>query len=367
MVDVTGETRRHRIKVAPIGGVWTKIRDRKIGEAVLNAIRARVAEGYTIDQAASFFTRRPTAANRVATKLGEFLERERARLRAGDVSPRTVRELERFCRETGEFAFWRDEHIHEVTFKRLEKWREELGARVGAKTARNVMGEFHRFMRWLVRCGDLDRVPEFPEIPYEKKAPKILFADEQRAVLDAIAYEARGVFLAMAHTLRPGEARGADLDDWIPRQRAIHVRRAAKGLEASAPILKAKEGNWRLVGADDELATWVEWRIERATKAERLRRSGVPLFPNWRARNETGRWTHASITAEWKAACARAGVAGVSVYPGTKHSSATELARRGVDRATLQRFLGHADQRSTDGYVVLADADTFEIFRRRGE
>jgi hypothetical protein len=31
----------------------------------------------------------------------------------------------------------------------------------------------------------------------------------------------------------------------------------------------------------------------------------------------------------------------------------------------LQRFAGHADRRSTDGYIVLADRDTVEIMRRR--
>lgn len=364
MVDVTGESRRYRIKVAPIGGVWTKIRDEQTGRAVLGAIRARVAEGYTIDQAAGFFTRRPTEANRIPVKLAAFLERERARLKAGDISPRTVRELARFCGERGEFSYWRDEHIHEVTFKRLEQWRTDLGKRVGPKTARNVLGEFHRFLKWLVRCGDLERVPEFPEIRYERKAPKILFPDEQRAVLDAIAFEHRGVFLAMAHTLRPGEARGANLDDWIPRQRAIHVRRACKGLEAAAPVLGAKESNWRLVGADDDLAGWIDYRLGRATAAEKLRRSGVPLFPNWRA-PASGRWSHAAITWEWQRACKIAGVEGVSVYPGTKHSTSTDLFRRGVDRKTIQHALGHKDDRSTEHYVVLADADTLEVFRRR--
>ena len=53
------------------------------------------------------------------------------------------------------------------------------------------------------------------------------------------------------------------------------------------------------------------------------------------------------------------------LYAGTKHSTATELFRRGVDRTLIQAALGHADARSTDAYVVLADADTLDVFRRR--
>lgn len=372
VVEVNGNGRRHRIKIAPIGGVWTKIRDRHVAEAVLSAIRTRVAEGFTIAQAASAFERKPTAENLVSVKLQAFLQRERSRVRSGDISPRTLGELERFCGKdgrTGEFSRWDGWHVHEVKYKSLEQWRDELGARgVSSKTASNILGEFRRFLAWLVVGGDLDQVPVFPEIPYERRAPKILFADEQRTVLAAIPWAQRGIFLAMAHTLRPGEARGVYLSDWLARPRAIHVCRACKGLGASAPVLTAKERNWRVVGVGEELEAWIDWRIERATKAERLRKVGVPLFPNWRARpklNLDRRWTHASITWEWQKACAAAGVRGVSVYPGTKHTTATDLFRQGVDKDLIQRGLGHKDSRSTDHYVVLADADTLDVFRRR--
>jgi len=51
------------------------------------------------------------------------------------------------------------------------------------------------------------------------------------------------------------------------------------------------------------------------------------------------------------------------VYPGTKCSTATDLIRQGVSPKLLQRFLGHADQRSTDGYVVLAEAEVKDLVR----
>jgi hypothetical protein len=99
------------------------------------------------------------------------------------------------------------------------------------------------------------------------------------------------------------------LDDWTDRTAALHVRRAAKGLAAASPILWAKERNW-----------------------------------------------------PWEAACEVAGISGVSLYPGTKHTTATELIRRGVDPKIVQRALGHAAPRSTDHCVVLADRDTIDVF-----
>jgi integrase len=106
----------------------------------------------------------------------------------------------------------------------------------------------------------------------------------------------------------------------------------------------------------------VKSRVARSGR--RLRPSAYPGSKT-AALNPDRRWTHASITAAWSAACTQVGVVGVSVYPGTKHSTATELFRRGIPRETIQKALGHADPRSTDHYVVLADEDTLDVFRRR--
>ncbi len=46
----------------------------------------------------------------------------------------------------------------------------------------------------------------------------------------------------------------------------------------------------------------------------------------------------------------------------TKHTTSTNLVRR-VDVKTLQKFLGHADMRSTDRYVVLGSGDVKDTIR----
>ena len=66
----------------------------------------------------------------------------------------------------------------------------------------------------------------------------------------------------------------------------------------------------------------------------------------------------------WEKAARQVGVS-VSMYPGTKHTTATELIRRGEARQTVQALLGHSDPRSTDHYVVLADRFVTDPIRRR--
>ena len=208
----------------------------------------------------------------------------------------------------------------------------------------------------------LFRSPKFPRVPWDQKPPQILTPEGQRAVLDAIPWEDRGIFLACRHTLRPGEARAVDLGDY--RETNLYVHAAVKGQSSSSEIRGAKERNWRVVGADEELQAWIEWRISRASKPERLRQRGVSLFPNWRGRNEGLRWTTHTMTVVWNRAAGSVGVQ-VSLYPGTKHSTMTNLARQGIDSKLLQQFAGHADRRSTDRYLVLADSDTIEMMRRK--
>lgn len=371
VVDVLGETQRYRIRMAPIGRVWRPIRSRELATAVLESIRAEIASGKSIDQAAAFFLRRPTAATRVPVKLRRFLERERQRMEDGDISPRTFGELERYCRPDGYFSFWDDWHVHQVNFAALEDWRAWLGkrrqrgkGRLGAKTVKNAMGQFRAFLSWLEERGDIDHVPKFPRVPWDQKPPEILTPEGQRAVLDAIPWEDRGIFLACRHTLRPGEARALDLGDY--RETNLYVHAAVKGQSSSSVIRGAKERNWRVVGADEELQAWIEWRLSKASAEERLRKRGVPLFPNWKARNETRRWTTSTMTKAWNVAAKSVGVT-VSLYPGTKHTTLTHLARQGVDAKRLQRFAGHADRRSTDHYVLLADQDTVDMMRRGRE
>jgi site-specific recombinase XerD len=62
-------------------------------------------------------------------------------------------------------------------------------------------------------------------------------------------------------------------------------------------------------------------------------------------------------------ACEQVGVR-VSLYNGTKHSTATGLRRQGVPLDVTQKICGHRDPRSTEVYAKLADQALVEAIRR---
>jgi len=360
-VEVWDEGTRHRLGRAPIGGHWTALKSLDLAEMVLAAIRSEVASGASIEQAVAPFLSRPTHATLVTTKLAAWIVRERERCASKDISPTTLREYERYVRR--EFTYWQGVHVFAIRFGHLEDWRTWLSAerKLSAKTAQNVMGAFRVFLRWLYRRGDLRGVPEFPSLPRSEYAPTIITRETQETILEAVPWELRGVFLAMAHTLRPGEARAVELRDY--RDGDLLVRRAVKGRHPESEVREAKERNVRVVGCDERLTAWIDWRLARLSPAEKLKGTGR-LFVNPGARDPEQRWGHDALTNLWGAACKRVGVS-VGLYEGTKHATSTDLLRRGENLELVRKFLGHKDARSTERYAKLADRHVSDAMKRR--
>ena len=57
------------------------------------------------------------------------------------------------------------------------------------------------------------------------------------------------------------------------------------------------------------------------------------------------------LYANWQRACDKAGVERISVYEGTKHSTATHLKGLGADDRMLAAMMGHSDTRSVEKYA----------------
>ncbi len=66
-----------------------------------------------------------------------------------------------------------------------------------------------------------------------------------------------------------------------------------------------------------------------------------------------GWWSETALRRTWATACKRAGVPHVSLYEGTKHSTATHLKALGADDRLLAQLMGHRDPRSVEKYAKL--------------
>jgi hypothetical protein len=152
----------------------------------------------------------------------------------GERSPNYLRELERWAKPEGHFAWWRGKSIYEIRAGALEDWPHWLAKRgVAAKTRRNVLGGFRSFVGWLRRRELIEAIPSFPEVPVDEYAPTLISANVQRRILDSIAWKRRGAFLAARLGMRPGEIRAADVTDYriVEGVPGLTISRAVKGPE----------------------------------------------------------------------------------------------------------------------------------------
>jgi integrase len=165
-------------------------------------------------------------------------------VKAGERAPRTLREYRRWARPGGHSEFWRNRSVHAVGPLASREYLKWLRLRnVTGKTAWNIVAGFHAFLGWLVEVEQLAAVPRVAWPKKPRSNPATVGPSTQRAILDAIPEEKRGVFLAMALLcVRPSEAvemtsRQLRGDGWI----TIDVSRADRGLYCGTKGVKNDE------------------------------------------------------------------------------------------------------------------------------
>src|SRR5262249_26720149 len=159
-------------------------------------------------------------------------------------------------------------------------------------------------------------------------------------------------FLACRLGVRPGEVRAMNMDAFIDGEQPwLVVAHAMKGGYSYAPRRGAKERRVRRIPLDAVAVEWIRWRLEQRAAAMKV---GSPawalslaLFPNPTGRRTQHRWLGKALREEWARAADGLGVE-ARLYEGTKHAFATDAVARGVPLEWVQKFLGHADRRSTE-------------------
>ena len=327
-------------------------RTRRDAQDTLERIRAELTFGRSLEQILAEISATSAPKDQIEASLARHLDHYEGMVSSGQRSPTTLRELRRYARADGHFGLWWGRSIHGITNGDVQDWHAWLALRgISAKTQKNVSDAFRAFLRWLHYRQEIDHVPTFPVIRVPEYLPRTLSLEERAHVLQAIPWERRGAFLAASWLLmRPREIRAADLEDYDPGRNALAVYKAVKGPRLDDPIkhTKARASSWREVW-EDELREWVEWRLKQATPEARMR-GEVALFWCPEARNPEKRWSDDPLRQEWNRACKCVGVR-ISLYEGTKHTTATALAEGGIQPLVLKALGGWKDSKSVERYA----------------
>jgi integrase len=340
-----------------------KFESREMAQAVLDAIRVKIAKGVEPQAAVEEFAPVSGEHNACSSWHQRYVVHMSERCAGGDLSPTTLRELHRFARS--DFAFWKDKSIHEIDAFHVDGYARWLRNErdLAPKSVRNALGQLRAFCTWLRRLERIDKVPAFPRVRVPEHAPTIISPRTQSLVLHEISWEERGAFLACCLGVRPGEVRALDFRHVQERDGApgLLISAAVKGSNAQSPIRGTKTGDASWIPISPDLAEWIEWRKEQRTGAFASR----ALFVNpgaYLGPNPDGRWSANGLRRVWHAAAAKVGVH-VALYEGSKHSTASNWYSDGVPLPVVQRMLRHTDTRSTARYAKLSQQGLIEAFK----
>jgi integrase len=357
-ISISHRGKRYYLGTVTVGAVDTPFESRDHAVGVLAQIRALVANGDSVQQAIARFRPMECPEDFVENRVAEYLEHWRGLVDKSKRSPATLREIERYAQREGKgtrgaWAYWYGQNAKQIPNGAVEDWHAWLCDRgIGATTQGHVSDAFRSFLRRLEWRGEIDRVPNFPAIERPEYAPRTISLSRRDRIFEAIPYERRGAFLIAACLLmRPREIRACELGDYDIETNTLLVNKAFKGQGIHDVVRSTKEGtSTRREVWDDATRDWILWRLKQTTDEQRLRGEATALFWNPRANDPRKGWSETRLRYQWRDACETVGVR-ISLYEGTKHSTATALAEGGIQPLVLKALGGWKDSKSVEKYA----------------
>ncbi len=226
------------------------------------------------------------------------------------------------------------------------------------KTRANHCAQLHDFWKWCLSRGGiitLAEFPTFPKVEYELKYRKIIDWEMQGQVLSKLK--------EISHHINPKICFGCDLLATYTALRPDDLRRVKENsLDDSGWLVihnpTKKKNNFKTIRLhQDHLDQWRE--LQRTFPA-------MPDMPFFRHHGKVRGTTKENIVFGenmlylwWKKACKEIGLEGVPLYPGTKHTTATETAKMlGSERALNASGLTN---KAFERYCQVENNDAFEV------
>jgi integrase len=228
------------------------------------------------------------------------------------------------------------EFLPEINFDKLREFQTGIDRSLKGKY--NVMGCLHKLMQDAFDAGHIPQMPKFPGFKGQESIipPRIDWISDadQWKIIDHIPAEDKFIFIFMKLTgCRTSEARAFRWID-IKADHIIFEKTFGRGNELKE-VKQKKLRTFPITAALRELLDQIP------------RRDMTFVFINPRTKKP---YT-AHFNKIWYQACDDAGLKRVKLYNSMRHSFGCQLLNAGLDKAVVQRLLGHSDSKMTDRYA----------------
>ncbi|MCB9557340.1 MAG: site-specific integrase [Deltaproteobacteria bacterium] len=232
--------------------------------------------------------------------------------------------------------------LETISYRDVERFKADLlGQALSPKRINNILAVLRRLLTYAVEIEILERAPKVKALKVAPTARDFLTNDEYRRLIERASEESLwGLALKVAGEcgLRLGEILGLFWDDLDLVSGVLTVRRAlVRGVMGSP-----KGGRERKIPLQADLIR--ELRSFKHLKGDHVfsDEAGSPL---------TKKMAERAI----KRVCRRAGLRPIGWHC-LRHTYCSHLAMAGVSPRSIQELAGHADIRTTMGYMHLAPA-----------
>jgi len=262
-----------------------------------------------------------------------WLEKKEIEVEKGVRSPSYLKALRVYFSKFTVFFGQLD--VRDIGTKQIHEFY--LSLRGAPHYQRNILTALEKMLRDAFLWGDIGAMPHFPKIEVPEPEISTIDLDLQDAVINAIPGQMDRAFVLFTarEMVRPSETRALHWADLDLKHDRVTIRRHFS-LNQIRPTTKAKQ------------IKYLPWDAEVKAALEGLPRHLLSPFVFWKGKS--GRpFSESWARKLWKQATCSMGVT-VSLYQGTRHSSASAAAdRAGID--ATQEFLHHTSRRITERYV----------------
>ena len=234
-------------------------------------------------------------------------------------------------------AFFGETDIRDIGTKKIHEFYLSLDG--APHYIKNVLKGLEKLLHDALDWGDIGIMPKFPQIDVPEPEIQTIDLDLQDSIISAIANPMDRAFILFTarEMIRPSETRALWWQDIDLKHDRVTIKRHFS-LNQLRPATKAKQIKY--LPLDGEVKACIEV----------LPRHISSPFLFWKGKQ--GRpFSEAWARKLWKRVASSFGV-NVSLYQGTRHSSATEAAdRAGLD--AVQEFLHHSNRKMTQKYAKI--------------
>lgn len=287
------------------GNVTTRCQNYREAYKILTRKRAEVDAG-TYDARDYQIKSKPLAFDRLAD---EWLN-----IKARTLKHQSMEPLRLAMRRASDV--WHSANIKSLGYAHIEDLIGSLD-NLSSKSKKHTLDALKQFWSWAADRYNIPRLEKWPKLGRVEMAfRETVDLEAQEAIINNIKeHEPMRVWLCIKWlatyiAIRPGEMRGLAEGD-IDRHRGLLIIPDSKAKEKRAKIIP-------LIQEDIDLLRTLPLAFDQT----------APFFRHEKANGgaHIGKaFGHSVIYSAWRRACVRLGVEGVSLYPGTKHSTAMGL------------------------------------------